>query len=200
MSKPLTIEELKALLVGDWVWIVTLQDYYRPNDVPYGEYHEIVGTCSHYYFEVSYDKSDYYQLAYADYGTKWTAYKNKEEAECEYDSLAVELEAVTQDKANLERTIEEMNEVLKDNGITIDSDGNVNDSRVEEVKKLVAKEILQFIFDDCKGQEEYLEENKERELDEYSQYSFYEGELASLALIENEVLLRAEKYGVEVDE
>lgn len=85
MSKTLTIEQLKALPRGEWVWVVTLQDYYRPNDVPYGEYHEIVGTCSHYYSEVSYDKSNYYQLAYSTYGTEWLAYKNKQEAEGDID-------------------------------------------------------------------------------------------------------------------
>ncbi|MCI8945074.1 MAG: hypothetical protein HFE33_05335 [Clostridia bacterium] len=196
----MTIEQLKSFEVGDWVWIVTLEDYYRPNDVPYGEYHRIVGTCSHYYFEVNYGTTDFYELPYCNYGKTWLAYKNKEQAEGEYDSLAVENEVLKRDKENLERTLEEISTALYGANIIIDSDGNIHDKRVEEVKKLVAKEILQFIFDDCKGQEEYLEENKERELDEYSQYSFYEGELASLALIENEVLLRAEKYGVEVDE
>lgn len=71
-----------------------------------------------------------------DYGKTWTAYKNKEQAEGEYDSLAVELEG----------TIEEINEALKTNGITIDGDGNVTDSRVEQAKKQTAKEILQELY------------------------------------------------------
>lgn len=101
MSKPLTIEELKSLEVGDWVWIVTLQDEYRPNDVPYGEYHKIVGTLSHYYFEVNYGVSDYYELSYSDYGTTWLAYKNKEQAEAKGE--IVELPYKVGDKVYLVR-------------------------------------------------------------------------------------------------
>ena len=113
-------------------------------------------------------------MQYADYGTKWTAYKNKEQAEGEYDSLVVENEVLKRDKENLERTIEEMNEVLEANGITIDSDGNVNDSQVEEAKKQTAKEIIQIM--------------------KQVQAMFYDKEYVA---IQN---LIAEKYGVEVDE
>ena len=171
----LTIQQLKALQVGDWVWIVTLQDYYRPNDVPYGEYHEIVGTCSHYYFEVSYDKSDYYELPYADYGTKWLAYKNKEEAEGEYDSLAVENEVLKRDKKNLERTIEEISTALYGANIIIDSDGNIHDKRVEEAKKQTAKEILQDLYNQANNVWQAIEWTT----DDLKQF--------------------AKKYGVEVD-
>lgn len=95
MNKPLTIEQLKSFEVGDWVWIVTLEDYYRPNDVPYGEYHRIVGTCSHYYFEVNYGTTDFYELPYCNYGKTWLAYKNKEQAEGEYDSRVEEAKKQT---------------------------------------------------------------------------------------------------------
>lgn len=70
--KPLTIEQLKALPVGDWVWIVT------PTNT--GEYYlkfyesdedSFTGGSLHYGFNASYE----------DYGTKWLAYKNKEQAE-----------------------------------------------------------------------------------------------------------------------
>lgn len=61
-------------------------------------------------------------------------------------NLTAAKEAVERDKANLERTIEEIYEALKANGITIDADGNVNDSRVEQAKKQAAKEILQELI------------------------------------------------------
>ncbi len=55
--------------------------------------------------------------------------------------LEVELEVVKRDKANLERTIAEINEALAANGISIDCDGNVNDSRLEKAKKNTAQEL-----------------------------------------------------------
>ncbi len=66
--------------------------------------------------------------------------------ESELANVTVAKATLETDKANLERTIEEMNEVLKANGITIDADGNVNDSRVEQAKKQAAKEILQELI------------------------------------------------------
>lgn len=65
--KPLTIEELKALDVGDWVWIKH-KDY---NDS--------------YLKKVSNNESqfEFSWFAYSNYGTKWLAYKNKEQAELE---------------------------------------------------------------------------------------------------------------------
>lgn len=141
MSKPLTIEQLKTLKEDDWIYIKDLEfgnDFYATvTDTYLGESAKYINIASAGWYQ---------EFWFESYGTKWTAYKNKEQAEGEYDSLAVELEAIKQDKANLERTIEEMNEVLEANGITIDSDGNVNDSRVEQAKKQVAKEILDNIY------------------------------------------------------
>lgn len=70
--KPLSIEELKALEEGEWVWIVTPMNT--------GEYYQkfyessedfFVGGSLYYGFNASYE----------DYVTKWVAYKNKEQAE-----------------------------------------------------------------------------------------------------------------------
>lgn len=70
MSKPLTIDELKALPVGDWVWIV------REN------------KKGHYYskafnYDIEFIPIGLYSLnlRYSLYGIEWTAYKNKEFAE-----------------------------------------------------------------------------------------------------------------------
>lgn len=123
MSKPLTIEELKALKEDDWIYIKDLEfgnDFYATvTDTYLGESAKYINIASAGWYQ---------EFCFEAYGTEWLAYKNKEQAEGEYDSQAVENEVLKRDKENLERTIEEINEALKANGITIDSDGNVNDS------------------------------------------------------------------------
>lgn len=63
MSKPLTIEELKSLKVGDWVWVTYLTD-------GSGEYVK---------------KIDSFILRH--YEETWLAYKNKEMAESKDDEI-----------------------------------------------------------------------------------------------------------------
>ena len=74
MSKPLTIEQLKSLEVGDWVWVVAgdKKNYYTviANDKEYLDLESINSSLL---------------LDYSDYGTKWVAYKNKEMAESKGD-------------------------------------------------------------------------------------------------------------------
>lgn len=67
----------------------------------------------------------------------------------ENTNLTASLESAQQDKANLERTIEEMNEILCVNNICIDCDGNVKDSQVAQAKRHIAeaeKQIKKEIF------------------------------------------------------
>lgn len=78
--KSLTIEELEALPIGDWVWVKVLKPDYSSRDYN-GEYCRIVppytdGLC--YGWQGS---GGFYK--YSDYGSKWLAYKNKEQAEAE---------------------------------------------------------------------------------------------------------------------
>ncbi len=74
--KPLTIEQLKSLEVGDWVWITTPTNSGEYYQIGYSDYLEnenvFVAYSLHYELNV----------LYCDYGTKWLAYKNKEQAEC----------------------------------------------------------------------------------------------------------------------
>lgn len=69
--KPLTIEQLKALEVGDWVWYIDLRDknsfYVKKNVMIPSSLCMFLGR----------------NTDYSDYGTKWLAYKNKEQAEAE---------------------------------------------------------------------------------------------------------------------
>lgn len=93
--------------------------------------------------------------------------------ESELTNAIAAKEAAETDKANLERTIEEMNEVLKANGITIDCDGNVNDSRVEDAKKQVVREFAERIETLCKEHEDrysHLCKSKKKYNDETCRY------------------------------
>ncbi len=72
--KPLTIEELKALEVDDWIWIVDLNKN-RGRYLQKGEYSE-----SPRYWQSS-DKTFNDDYPYDVYGIDWIAYKNKEQAE-----------------------------------------------------------------------------------------------------------------------
>lgn len=71
--KPLTIDELRNLEVGDWVWVIT-EHYSR-----YVWIFNTEGECLHYQY--SDIENRVLTLSYYDYGTKWLAYKNKEQAE-----------------------------------------------------------------------------------------------------------------------
>ncbi|MCX4367765.1 MAG: hypothetical protein OSJ67_07255 [Clostridia bacterium] len=135
--KELTIEQLKSLKIGDWVWI----EYPPLNN---GEYVrlDLPSSRDKLYFTVNYGE---YGYPYSDYGKEWIAYKNKEQAESEYDSLAVENEVLKRDMENLERTIEEISAALYDANIIIDSDGNIHDSRVEDAKRQAVNEFAENI-------------------------------------------------------
>lgn len=73
--KALTIEELKALSIGDFVWMVSLLKGYIPTS-----YHEITwGVSEELFYTLSNGMRNC--VIYADYGRTWLAYKNKEQAE-----------------------------------------------------------------------------------------------------------------------
>lgn len=71
--KPLTIEELKALEVGDWVWTMTV-------DGKYGAYGRICEKFDDKNIRIETIES-YIVDPYETYGITWVAYKNKEQAE-----------------------------------------------------------------------------------------------------------------------
>lgn len=73
MNKALTIEELKALQVGDWVWIV---DKETPLHTGYYQIHGFAKTHVHFNREAC-----IWVAPNALYGKDWLAYKNKEQAE-----------------------------------------------------------------------------------------------------------------------
>lgn len=85
--KPLTIEELKALPVGDWVWIEdTVKDY--GEDIPIKEYRiitRIEETC------IVLKSIDFLTTRRdCDYGKMWLTYKNKEQAEAKGEIVDIE--------------------------------------------------------------------------------------------------------------
>ena len=82
----LTVEELKALELGDWVWIISTQEAVKEG---YGgsmyarkywqDFPNVFFNCG--------TLGRGYSFKYEDYGTKWLAYKNKEQAEAESNAL-----------------------------------------------------------------------------------------------------------------
>lgn len=80
--KPLTIEQLKSLEVGDWVWIVI--DNLEEELCCHTSYYKLVKKI---HYDIGIDTLSFTgveedpELALSIYGTKWLAYKNKEQAE-----------------------------------------------------------------------------------------------------------------------
>lgn len=78
MNKPLTIDELKALKVGDWVWVEVI-------NVPNGSfrgYYQIRPNAERSKLIFCGIEHDY---SIMDYGKTWLAFKNKEQAEAKGD-------------------------------------------------------------------------------------------------------------------
>lgn len=102
--KPLTIEELKQLKMGDWVWLI---------DCGYGIYAKIVGYEENYFILDTLPMILDYRIL--DYGKTWVAYKNKEQAECDnsYDLLKVKYEIVLKEYAKLKRKATKYNFMTK---------------------------------------------------------------------------------------
>lgn len=73
-DKPLTLDELKALRVSDWVWDDISKDYLCIHD-KMGGYLDCIMS------------GRLIRLYYGNYGTEWLAYKNKEMAEGKYDEI-----------------------------------------------------------------------------------------------------------------
>ena len=72
---------------------------------------------------------------------------NVKQYQDEIERLKLQLEVSEQDKSNLQRTIEEMNETLSANGISIDCDGNVVDENSKQVVRKFA-DMLKETADD----------------------------------------------------
>lgn len=79
MSKPLTIEQLKALEVGDWVWLI--------DKVGDTKSYWSISENTNEYLLVYQECYSFGTLAYSDYGKTWLAYKNKEQAEGKDDEI-----------------------------------------------------------------------------------------------------------------
>lgn len=81
--KPLTIEQLKVLPVQDWIYVID-------KVIVSKEYKRILDKTDDKLFLPE-------PRRYKDYGTKWVAYKNKEQAECKGDLYKTAFELILQD-------------------------------------------------------------------------------------------------------
>ncbi len=100
-NKPLTVEELKALKAGDWIWRIFPN---RPEFSTYIQKVEFYEDC----FSVSTYRGVQYWLKYSEYGTEWIAYKNKEEANDVHNKEEVvkDIDAIDKEMVEaIERTI-----------------------------------------------------------------------------------------------
>lgn len=79
----LTIEELKALPVGEWIWVKVIDkdEYHCWKCIDEGGLYYYIQDTGKYGLSCSVHFIFGYDLLFKDYGTKWLAYKNKEEAE-----------------------------------------------------------------------------------------------------------------------
>lgn len=93
VGKPLSIKELKALRVGDWVWVVN-------NEIPqYTGYYKIdLFAISHLHLVQGLGKT---AIPFLTYGDEWVVYRNKEEAE-------------SASYGNIENAVQEFAEELKE--------------------------------------------------------------------------------------
>lgn len=91
--KPLTIEQLKTLKEGDWIWIILKDEFYSfsgshkfrsPHD---GTYYVIYDREETGLSVLTIFENRTMWVDYSDYGTRWIAYKNKEYAEVKGDIL-----------------------------------------------------------------------------------------------------------------
>lgn len=96
--KPLTIEQLKELEVGDWVWITTPKNSGEYYQISYSDYLDDEDAFVAY--SLHYDLN----VFYSDYGTKWLAYKNKEQAEANGEIVELPEPFIDTDKNAYEET------------------------------------------------------------------------------------------------
>lgn len=128
--KPLSIEEIKNLEVGDWVWLTDseghLGRYVVKAEAPIEEDDKTFNFDS---------LSGSWTYDYSYYGTKWLAYKNKEQAECDnsYDLLKVKYEIVLKEYAKLKRKATKYNFMTKtiDKEITKQAEQKLKELRGE---------------------------------------------------------------------
>ncbi len=137
MSKPLTIEELKALQIGDWVWIID-----RANS-SIGKYYKIVDGTAYAprvnFLRVISGMFDY-AFRFFDYGATWTAYKNREQAEGKDEYMVERIEKAYEH--NVTECKRCMNIVDMKHQFAMES-------MKEHIRKETAKEILTTLKDWC---------------------------------------------------
>lgn len=185
MNKPLTIEELKALPLGEWVWVIDKCIYgngiyctidCQDEDAPYC----ILSSCIN---------TQIYE--FSKYGKTWLAYKNKEQAEGEDKDMIERIEkAYEHNVAECERCMKKVD--MKHQFAM--------ESMKEHIRKETAKEIFDEVIEACTVQ------LNAAEVDEYdNRYSkawgrYWEGKITGAMDCRADILDIAKKYGVEVDE
>ena len=78
MSKPLTIEELKSLEIGEWVWVkFVIENSIDKEYASREKYFQIIDPEN----DTAIRFNRFVPMPYSTYGNTWVAYKNKEQAD-----------------------------------------------------------------------------------------------------------------------
>lgn len=109
----LTVEELKALEIGDWVWVI---DFATKS----GCYKQINDICEEedwIWFEEDCGASHF-----PDYGKEWIAYKNKEQAERSLPDVEKKCCANCRNKGFAENKCDKLTKLFEENGLQYEQD------------------------------------------------------------------------------
>lgn len=163
MSKPLTIEELKALPIGEWVWVENILGTKLVVDFRNGYYRKgLQDNKPDEHFTTSWYSYNLF-FNYNLYGKTWLAYKNKEQAEGKDKDMIERIEkAYEHNLAECERCMKKV-DIKHQFAI---------ESMKEHIRKETAKEILQCWYNENKAlgnEQDYvleLAEKYEVEVDE----------------------------------
>ncbi|MCX4361792.1 MAG: hypothetical protein OSJ74_00170 [Clostridia bacterium] len=186
MNEPLTIEELKALPLGEWVWVIDKCIYGN------GIYCTIDCQDDDEPICILSSRINTQVYKFDDYGKTWTAYKNKEQAEgdidyeIKYNTLHANVidHCYKMDNKDYRKHFYDMTIGNRMQLIEQSQAVGEYDSRVEEAKKQTAKEILKRFKDEVLDYEEYNEMLP----------------LYDLPTIAEKISYIAKEYGVEVEE
>ena len=181
MNVPLTIEQLKALPIGEWVWItMETEDSYIVG------YYQLIHPL---YTRLNAVGAVDLDLSYSDYGKTWTAYRNREQAEgaidyeTEYNALHASVidHCYKMDEKDYRKHFYDMTIGNRIQLIEQSQAEGKYDSRVEQAKKQTAKAIINELL-------------SAREFEPL--YDLDESGYVRLKYVKE----IAKKYGVEVDE
>ena len=133
----LTIEELKALPKGEWIWCVDI------TNLNYGSYIQKDTESNTMFNQLS------WVLSYSDYGKSWLAYKNKEQVDSDFRDISLKCCENCRNKGFAENKCDKLTKLFEEHGLRYE-DG-VYSSSIDRWHKRhdLMKEFCCDDFDSC---------------------------------------------------